>query len=81
MPCNMALPPEVPSSGLKRFLPRIGSPGYHSLLESGFWWQPLLALSGLPHANARSDDAGIGVRQSKWKRRKIKLIQRRSVGH
>ena len=28
----MALPPEVPATGLKRYLPRIGSPGYHLML-------------------------------------------------
>ena len=33
MPCNMAAPNEVPT-GLKRFLPRIGSPGYHLLLAT-----------------------------------------------
>lgn len=30
----MALPPEVPASGLRRYLPRIGSPGYHLLLAA-----------------------------------------------
>ena len=33
MPRNMAAPNEVPT-GLKRFLPRIGSPGYHLLLAT-----------------------------------------------
>ena len=34
MPRTMAVPPEVPVSGFKRFLPRIGSPGYHLLLAT-----------------------------------------------
>lgn len=32
MPRDMAAPPEVPASGLRRILPRIGSPGYHLVL-------------------------------------------------